>query len=164
MDLISPVLELFQVLPPWLIVLILSAAPVIGLLGSIPVAINLYGMNPIAAVILAIAGNIIPIFLFFSFLEPVSIFLSRRSKFFEKFFDRLFRGDYKGNRREIYKGLALAVFVALPLPLTGAWAATVLSLVLKYNPRAAFISIFAGVIAAGIIVTILTVSGILVWD
>jgi uncharacterized membrane protein len=96
----------------------------------------------------------------------VSIFLSRHSKLFEKFFEWLFRrAEKKGNRNvEKYKDLALAIFVAIPLPLTGAWTATVIALVLKYNFKNAFISIFAGVIAAGIIVTILTISGVQIWD
>jgi len=123
-------------------------------------------MNPAVAFVLAVIGNILPVFFIFYFLEPVSIFLSRHSKLFEKYFEWLFkRAEKQGNKKvEKYKDLALAAFVAIPLPMTGAWTATVVAIVLKYKFRNAFISIFAGVIAAGIIVTILTLSGVQIWD
>jgi uncharacterized membrane protein len=165
MDFVSPFLDLLFIFPSWLIVLIISAVPLIELRGSIPIAIGFLGMNPVVAFILAVAGNMLPIFLIFYLLEPVSIFLSRHSPFFEKHFDRLFKRDEKqGNQNaERVKNLALALFVALPLPFTGAWIAAAAAIALRFNLRNAFISIFAGVIAAGVLVTMLTISDIQIW-
>lgn len=166
MDFAAFFVDLFQWLPPWLVVIVISAIPVIELRGSIPVAIGLYGMDPILAFALAVIGNMIPVTIIFYFLDPVSKFLSKHSKLFARFFDWLFaRAEKQGNERvEKYKDLALMTFVAIPLPLTGAWTGTAVALVLKYPFKNAFLSILAGVVIAGIIVTLLTVSGIHVLD
>ncbi|MDL2261105.1 small multi-drug export protein [Methanimicrococcus sp. OttesenSCG-928-J09] len=166
MDFVSFFVDLFQWLPPWLVVIVISAIPVIELRGAIPVAIGLYGMDPVLAFVLAVIGNMIPVTIIFYFLDPVSKFLSKHSKLFAKFFDWLFnRVEKQGNERvEKYKDLALMTFVAIPLPLTGAWTGTAAALVLKYPFKNAFLSILAGVIIAGIIVTFLTISGIHILD
>lgn len=166
MDFVTFFLDLLQGLPPWLVVIFISAIPVIELRGSIPVAIGLYGIDPVLAFILAVIGNMLPVTIIFYFLDPVSKFLSKHSKIFSRFFDWLFnRVEKQGNERiEKYKDLALMTFVAIPLPLTGAWTGTAAALVLKYPFKNAFLSILAGVIVAGMIVTILTISGIQILD
>ncbi|WNY28124.1 hypothetical protein MmiEs2_03060 [Methanimicrococcus stummii] len=166
MDFAAVFIDLLQGVPSWLVTIIISAIPVIELRGAIPVAIGVYGMDPILAFVLAVIGNMLPVTIIFYFLEPVSKFLSAHSKLFARFFDWLFtRVEKKGNERvEKYKDLALMTFVAIPLPLTGAWTGTAAALVLKYPFKNAFLSILAGVIIAGIIVTLLTVSGIHVLD
>jgi len=163
MDFVSPLLDFFSIFPAWFVVLMISAVPIIELRGSIPIAIDFFGMNPAAAFILAAAGNILPIFLLFSLLEPASVFLSPKSPFFEKMFDRLLKREEKQGRQEIFRNLALALFAALPLPVTGAWIAAAAAIVLRLDLRYAFISIFAGVIAAGILVTLLTIWGVQMW-
>lgn len=162
MDFASLFIELLHGFPPWLIVIFISAVPVIELRGSIPVAIGIFGMDPTLALVLAVIGNMLPVAIIFYFLEPVSEFLSKHSKLFARFFNWLFnRVDRQGNERvEKYKDLALMSFVAIPLPLTGAWTGTAAALVLKYPFKNAFFSILFGVIIAGLIVTFLTLSGI----
>lgn len=166
MDFAALFIDLLQGLPPSLVILFISAIPVIELRGSIPVAIGLYGMDPIAAFFLAVVGNMLPVAVIFYFLDPVSKFLSKHSRLFARFFDWLFnRVERQGNERiEKYKDLALMTFVAIPLPLTGAWTGTAAALVLKYPFKNAFVSILLGVVIAGIIVTCLTLSGIHILD
>jgi len=166
MDFAAIFIDLLQGLPPWFIVLFISAVPVIELRGSIPVAIGIFGMDPITALLLAIIGNMLPVTIIFYFLTPVSQFLSKHSKFFARFFDWLFkRVEKQGSERiEKYKNFALMTFVAIPLPLTGAWTGTAAAIFFKFSFKHAFFSILFGVIIAGIIVTALTVSGIHVID
>lgn len=52
-----------------------------------------------------------------------------------------------------YGPIGLALFVAIPLPLTGAWSGAVLAFLLGIRKRHAFFAILAGVILAGLIVT-----------
>ncbi|MDV0446563.1 hypothetical protein MsAg5_04080 [Methanosarcinaceae archaeon Ag5] len=166
MDFATPIIELLAGVPHWIVVMFLSMVPVVELRGAIPVGIGLFGMNPIVVFVLSVIGNMIPVFFIFYFLDPVSKFLSKHSKLFAKFFDWLFsRAEKKGKKNiERYKDLALMVFVGIPLPLTGAWTGTVIALVFGYPFKNAFISIFLGVIIAGIIMTILTMTGVQVWD
>ncbi|MEM0022543.1 MAG: small multi-drug export protein, partial [Archaeoglobaceae archaeon] len=63
-------------------------------------------------------------------------------------------------RREIvekYGYLGLTLFVAIPLPMTGAWTASLLAFLLGLNNLKASIAILLGILIAGIIVLIPTV-------
>jgi len=102
----------------------------------------------------------IPVVLLLLFLEPVSDFL-RRWKIWDKFFTWLFNRTYnKHNEKfEKYGSLGLAIFVGVPLPVTGAWTGCAAAFVFGFKFKNAFLAILAGVIMAGIIVTALTVTG-----
>ncbi|WNY26695.1 small multi-drug export protein [Methanolapillus ohkumae] len=166
MDFSGYVIDLLVGVPSWLVVTFLAALPIVELRGSIPVGIGVYGMNPLVVFILSVIGNMLPVAVIFYFLEPVSEFLSKHSRLFANFFDFLYkRAEKKGqDKMERYKDFALMMFVAIPLPLTGAWVGTVAALVFKIPFKNAFISILLGVIIAGIIVTVLTLTGVQIWD
>jgi len=61
-----------------------------------------------------------------------------------------------------YGSLGLIPFVAIPLPVTGAWTASAVAFVFGIRCRYAFVSILAGVLIAGVIVT-LSCIGVLTW-
>ena len=60
---------------------------------------------------------------------------------------------------ERYEMWGLALFVAIPLPVTGAWTGSVAAFVLGIPWKKALCSITCGVLIAGVIVTMLTVGG-----
>lgn len=156
-----PLVEIFSGLPPWLSTILIAMLPVSELRGAIPIAIGVYGMKPVDAFILSVIGNMIPVIPLLLFLEPVSNFL-RKWNFWDKFFTWLFTRTHKNHSREFekYGTLALAIFVAVPLPATGAWSGCAAAFVFGIKFRNALIAITAGVVAAGIIVTLITVAGI----
>lgn len=140
------------------IVVVISALPVVELRGAIPVA-HLMGMNPAAAYVLAVAGNMIPVIPLLLFLGPFSSFCMRfkyGKKFFEWFFERTRR---KSKSVEKYETLGLSVFVAIPLPVTGAWTGCAAALLMGIRSRHAFWAILLGVMASGLIVTALCLLG-----
>jgi len=146
MDLISsiPLLELR--------VLIISALPIAELRLGIPFAIN-FGLNPVKAYILAIIGNLLPVPFLLLFLERIRK-IAKRWKLTASIYDRIERRTYR--KRKIidkygYPGLTL--FVAVPLPITGAWTGSLISFLLELNPIKALLFICLGVLIAGIIVT-----------
>lgn len=145
-----------------LITLLISALPLSELRGAIPLAILKFGFDPFKAFLLGVLGNLLPILPVLIGLEKVSQYLSCRFYWFNRFFDWLFeRTRIKHSGHFHYWGdLALFIFVAIPLPLTGAYSGAVAAFVFGFSPKHAFWSIFFGVIAAGLIVTFLTVSGI----
>ena len=147
-------------------ILLIAMIPVIELRGAIPAAIVIYGMDPIQAFALGVIGNMIPVVFIFYLLDPIASFTSARSETCRKFFDWVYaRAEKHGKEKvEKYKDLALAVFVGIPLPMTGAWTGTAISLVFGFPFRKAFLSVILGVIIAGIIVTVLTVTGFSLWD
>jgi len=130
---------------------IIAALPVSELRGSIPVALMM-GLSPAKAYFLSLIGNAIPVIPILLFIEPVSNAL-RRFGPFKRFFDWLFeRTKKKGELIERYEAIGLFLFVAVPLPITGAWTGCVAASLFKIKFRYAFPAILLGIVLAGIIV------------
>jgi len=153
--------EMLGSVPHWFAVLILGALPVSELRGAIPVAMSIYGMGAFEAFFLSVLGNLLPVVPLLLFLEPVSDYL-RRYRIFDEFFTWLFSRTRRNNTEsfEKYGLLALTVFVAIPLPATGAWSGCAAAFVFGVKFKQALPAITAGVIIAGIVVTVLTVTGL----
>ncbi|MFH1888875.1 MAG: small multi-drug export protein [Candidatus Omnitrophota bacterium] len=148
--------------PKEYIVLLVGALPVSELRGAIPLALS-FGMPLGKAFWLSVTGNIIPVLPALFLLEPVSNRL-RRFKVWSRFFDWLFeRTKRKADTVQKYEALGLALFVAIPLPVTGAWTGIVAASLFKIRFRYAFIAIISGVLVAGLIVSALCVFGVVSW-
>ncbi len=155
-------LAIIKSLPKEYAVLLMGAAPVGELRMAIPLGFYL-GLTPFKTFILSVIGNIIPIAPILFFLEPISNRL-RKFKIFARFFDWLFeRARKKAVSVQKYEFWGLAIFVAIPLPMTGAWTGAIIGSLFKMRFRDAFISITLGVIGAGIIVFTLCTLGIMSW-
>ena len=142
------------ILPDWLITLLAAALPVSEVRGAIPLAIGVYGYAPWQAYLLSVFGNLLPIIPLLLFLGPVSDFL-RRFNWGDRFFSWLFsrtRRKYIQDH-ENFGLTALAIFVAIPLPMTGAWTGCAIAFLLGFRFWPAFAAIAAGVILAGVVVT-----------
>lgn len=145
-------------LPKEFVTLILAMLPVSELRGAIPVALSMN--QPLLRTLgLAIFGNLIPVVPLLLFLEPVSEYL-RRFRLWRGFFEWVFSRTRR--RAEIvqrYEALGLVFFVAIPLPITGAWTGCVAASLFKIKFRYAFGAIALGVVLAACIVTIITLGG-----
>jgi len=142
-----------------LVVIIISALPILELRGAIPVAINLFNFPWYQALLLAIIGNLLPVPIILLFLNAISKWLSKIG-FFRRFFHWLL--EYTSRRGKIvekYERIGLILFVAIPLPVTGAWTGSLLAVLFGLKFRHAFLSILIGVCIAGIIVTCLSLLG-----
>lgn len=157
--------EILNSVPDWLATIIIAAIPIAELRGAIPVAILTYGMAPASAYFLAVLGNMLPVIPLLLFLDPVSTYL-RRFKPFDMFFSWLFDRTRRNHTEsfEKYGTMALTLFVAVPLPVTGAWTGCAAAFVFGIKFRHAFPAILVGVMIAGLIVSFVTVTGISVID
>lgn len=142
-------------LPPELTVFVIAATPIFELRGAIPVALGYFSMSPGKAVALSVAGNIAPVAPLLLFLGPVSDFLRKRSRAFDRFFDWLFERTHREHsaRFDRYGALALLPLVAVPLPVTGAWTGCAAAFVFGVRFRYAFPAVSGGVGIAALIVT-----------
>jgi len=139
-------------------VVVLAALPISELRGAIPLGIAME-LSPLKTYILAVVGNLIPILPLLFLLQPVSDRL-RKFRIFAKFFDWLFeRTKRKASLIEKFEALGLILFVAIPLPITGAWTGCVAATLFKIRFRYAFLAIVAGVLIAGLIVLGLSLAG-----
>lgn len=149
-------------IPKEYIIMIVGAIPVSELRGAIPLALS-FGIPMAKAFYLSVLGNIIPVAPLLILLEPVSNRL-RKFKIWARFFDWLFeRTKKKAKTIQKYEALGLAIFVAIPLPMTGAWTGAIAASLFKIRFGYAFIAIVLGVIAAGLIVSSLCTLGIISW-
>lgn len=142
------------IVPEWLITLVVAALPISEVRGAIPLAIGVFGYSPLQAYLLSVLGNVLIIIPLLLFLGPVSDYL-RRFACGDKFFTWLFaRTRSKCIRdHENFGLMALAIFVAIPLPMTGAWTGCAAAFLLGFRFWPAFAAIVAGVLVAGVIVT-----------
>jgi len=145
-------------LPVELIILLVSALPIVELRGAIPFALGVYNLSPLSAFFWSIIGNIIPVIFILPLLGIVSNFLSKHSKFFKKFFIWLFERTRKkhNHKFELWGSLMLVLFVAIPLPMTGAWTGALAAFVFGIPFRKALPLIFLGIIIAGVIVSLMS--------
>jgi len=134
--------------------------PIFELRGGIPVGINLFHLHWFVVVPIAILGNMVPVAPILVFLGPLARFLSR-IKFLKVFFDWLFKHTRsKSKIVEKYKSIGLMLFVAIPLPVTGAWTGSIAAFLFNVKFHNAIISILFGVCIAAVIVTTLSMLGI----
>lgn len=156
------ILHWLKDIPKEYIVMIVGALPISELRGAIPLALS-FKMSMAKAFWLAVIGNILPVAPALFLLEPISNKL-RRFKIWSRFFDWLFeRTKRKADTIQKYEALGLAIFVSVPLPITGAWSGVVAASLFKIRFRYAFFAIVAGVIGAGLIVVSLCALGIISW-
>lgn len=141
---------------PQLTVAFTAMLPISELRGAIPVALGVYKMSVHQAYLWAVLGNIIPVIFLLWFLEPVSSFLMRHSNIFNRFFTWLFERTKRRHKEAIQKWgpLALILFVAIPLPITGGWTGSIVAFVFGIPFKKALPLIFLGILIAGVVVTI----------
>lgn len=148
-------------IPKEVVVLAISSLPIFELRGGIPVAINFFKMDWWSGFLWSFLGNLIPIVPLLLLLTALSKWLSRY-KIIERFFNWLFeRTKRKGGVIEKYEFLGLMIFVAIPLPMTGGWSGAVAATLFGLEFLPALLSISLGVLIAGVIVTTLSLLGIL---
>jgi len=141
-----------------LTVLITAALPVSELRGAIPLGMSM-GLPLPKVLVLSIIGNLLPVIPLLLFLSPVSEKL-RRFKLWHRFFEWLFkRTEKRADIVQRYEALGLMLFVAIPLPITGAWTGCAAATLFKIKFRYAFPAIIAGVLIASVIVTSLCLAG-----
>jgi uncharacterized membrane protein len=149
---------------PILKIIIFSLLPISELRGGIPMGLS-SGL-PLSVVFpVAVLSNILvfPIFyLFLTFIHDLLMKVSFYRRYFDFFLERTRRKV--GPKVEKYGYLGLTLFVAIPLPVTGAYTGTLGAWFFKMKKRKSFLAVFLGVIIAGIIVSIVSVFGIHIFD
>ena len=139
--------------------LLLTIMPLTELRLGLPVAISYAieeGVSISLIFSLVILLNILLIFFIFYFLYHLHFyfmkigFYRKNFEFFLKKFQK--KVDKFEKKHESLGFLALVLFVAVPLPLTGAWSCCLVSWLLGLDRKKSILSISIGVIIAGLLV------------
>ena len=149
---------------PELQVFILAMSPIIELNGSIPFALSVLHLPLWKAFLFSFSGNLVPVIALLIFLGPISSLLSKKFRFFEKFFSWLFERTRKRIKPEIerYGKIGLISFIALPTPFTGGWTGAIAAFLIKMPFKFAFPLISLGILINGGIILILSLAGVTV--
>ena len=141
---------MLDMFPEWFQIFFGSMIPWIEARYVMFYAVEVLGWQWFHAFPLAILGNMLPIPFVLLFFKYVEKFL-RNYKSWSRFMDWLFektrkRADAKIKR---YEHLGLLVFVAVPLPFTGAWTGALIAYLFGLKFSKSLITIFVGVVIAG---------------
>lgn len=132
------------------LVFFISTLPILELRGGV-LAGYFLGLPILSTTIFALLGNILPIPLYLMFIEAV-LNWALKHKLFVKTITRLKkRALSKSSEVTKYEFWGLCIFVAIPLPGTGAVTGTMIAEALQMDRKKAMLSITLGVLIAGII-------------
>jgi len=142
---------------PLFLAILLSMSPISELRGGIPYALS-QGFSVQNAFLVCVLANIVAAVLIMVFLTFLHSFFLR-FLFYRKTFDYFIeRARIKSKKMEKDMGnwgyLALCIFVAIPLPMTGAWTGTLIAWLLGLDKIKSVSAIALGVVIAGVIVTL----------
>ena len=139
-----------------LMTFLISMVPVIELRGAIPAAV-IAGMDIRLALVVSIIGNLVPAPFIIVFIRKIFKWLQGKSRWLVDLVRRMeAKADAKKAQVLKYEFWGLMILVAIPLPGTGAWTGALVAAMLDMQLKRAFPAIAAGVVTAGLIVTIAT--------
>lgn len=151
-------IEIFKSLPPQLATMLIALVPIAELRVSIPVALGVYKLPVWQAIFFSVIADISVAAVIIYFLGPVYNFLSGRFSWLDKFFNWVFKRTRKNffHKYEVWGNIALMFFVAIPLPVTGAWTGSVASWLFGIPKKRSLFYISLGVIISAGIVTLIS--------
>lgn len=133
-------------------IFLISLLPIIELRGAIPVAFAL-NLPIIPSFAVSVTGNLLPVPFILLLITPFCRLLKKTKLL--SWFPRFLEKKVEKNREKVtkYANFGLFLFVAIPLPGTGAWTGALIASFLDFKFRDALLSIVAGVVAAGIVMS-----------
>lgn len=140
---------------------LVAMTPVIELRGAIPLSVA-RGVPPLSAACAAVLGNLLPVPFILLFIRRTLDWLNARSarcRRLAAFIERHADKRAPAVQRGAFWGLAL--FVAVPLPETGAWSGALIAALLDMPLRRALAAIALGVLLAGTVMTLAS-TGVLI--
>ena len=148
----------------YLLVFFISMVPLIELRGAIPVALGM-GLPTIPAIIVCVIGNILPVPIIYFFARKFLLWGARQRYIGKLCSFFVVKGERAGQKLVAKTGrgglaVALMLFVAIPLPGTGAWTGTLGASFLNMGPKTTAIAVSLGVVVAGIIMTVVSLLGL----
>ena len=146
-------------IPEELVTFLISMVPVIELRGAIPYA-TAAGLSPWVAYILSVLGNMLPVPFILLFIRKILDWMKRYPRLLPIATWVETRAAGKGARVKRSQLIGLFVFVAIPLPGTGAWTGTLAASILDMKFMDVLFACMGGVLLAGVIMGVLSVLGV----
>lgn len=140
----------------FLLTLLVSMVPVVELRGGIPFGVAA-GLPVWAAYLAAVIGNLLPVPFIVVYIRRIFMFMRQHMPRLNSLVDKMEQKAHLKSASVLkYQYLGLAIFVAIPLPGTGAWTGALVAAFLDMRLKKAMPSIAGGVLSAGLIISILS--------
>ena len=154
-SLVNFFIGLFHGVNKELVIFIISLMPILELRGGL-LAATLLKVPYLRALIICVAGNVLPIPFVLLFLEMIFRWMEKWSvtKKIVKWLEK--KGTSKRSQIDKYGYLGLILFVGIPLPGTGAWTGSLVAILLGLDKKKSFICILIGVMLAAAIMSIVS--------
>ena len=142
-----------------------SMVPLIELRGGVPIATMYFGLDYWPSLVVCVIGNMLPVPIIYFFARKV-LEWGKDKKYIGSFFTFcLEKGEKAGQKLTKTAGrgglfVALMIFVGIPLPGTGAWTGTLGASFLNMGIKSTTLSVSLGVVIAGIIMGVVSMTGI----
>ena len=151
-------------LKKYLLAFFISMVPLIELRAGVPYAV-LMGLDYWSALVVCAIGNMLPVPVIYFFARKVLLWGCDK-KYIGKFFTYCIeKGEKGGQKLKATAGrgglfVALMIFVGIPLPGTGAWTGTLAASFLNMGIKSTTLAVSLGVVIAGIIMGIVSLTGV----
>lgn len=134
-----------------------SMIPIIELRGAIPMGFA-FGLPWWQSYILAVVGNMLPVPFILLLIKAVITWMTHsKIKLFNKLAAWLNRRvEKRRDKIEKYSFWGVCLFVAVPLPVTGAWTGSLVAAMIDMKFWKALLSCLFGVMIAGVIMTLIS--------
>ncbi|HFC76882.1 MAG TPA: ligand-binding protein SH3 [Candidatus Moranbacteria bacterium] len=155
------IISWFTGMPKELATFLMAMLPITELRASIPVAILKYGLSPFSAFFWSVLGNAFLGVLALLLIEPVTKLIIEKNNFLDKMWQK-YIGKLRGKNKDKFakwEAWALVSFVAIPLPMTGAFSGAVAASIFQIKSKKAIPLITLGCLISGTIVTTLIILG-----
>lgn len=139
----------------YLYIFAVSMVPVVELRGAIPLGTGLE-LDPWITYVISVIGNMLPVPFILFFIRKIINWMKQRPnlhKIAVKLEERVHKNKKKIMR---FAGFGLFLFVAIPLPGTGAWTGALVAAMIDMRMKYALPAISAGVLVAGLVMTLLS--------
>ena len=134
-----------------------SMIPIIELRGAIPLGAAL-GLPFWQNFLLSVVGNMLPVPIILLFVKKVLAFMAYcKIKLFNKVANYVYAKAEKNREKiEKYSFWGVALFVGIPLPMTGAWTGTLVAAIINMKFWKAVLSALIGVVCAAVVMSLLS--------
>lgn len=135
---------------------LISMVPIVELRGALPIATGA-GLDWRIAIPVAVVGNMLPVPFIIIFIKKIFALMRKMSNKLDKFVTKMENKAF--SKRDVidkYGPWGLYLFVAIPLPGTGAWTGSLIAAMLDIPLKKAFPAVALGVISAGVIVSFIS--------
>lgn len=142
-------------LQKYLWIFLISMVPVVELRLALPAGIAM-GLPFFWTYVVCVIGNFLPVPILILFTQKVlhmCVKIPKIGKYFQKIIEI---GEEKAKKVGTYEFFGIWLFVAIPLPGTGAWTGALVATVLQTNFAKACLAIFLGVATSGAIMFLLS--------